>query len=59
MPAQLDAFSTLLDQVGSSLGLFQKMRDELPDREWEAMCDHPLIGPLLDSLSDLEYTLGD
>jgi hypothetical protein len=46
----------LITEVENSLETFKTLRDSLPDDEWERMCDHELLGPLLDSLSDLEYT---
>ncbi len=47
----------LITEVENSLETFKALRSCLPDDEWERMCDHELLGPLLDSLSDLEYTV--
>jgi hypothetical protein len=57
MASLTELISTLIEQVDTTLDVFQQLRDRLPDEEWERMCDHELLGPLLDSLSDLEYTV--
>lgn len=49
--------SNLIEEVETTLSLYKQLRDSLPNDEWERMCDHELLGPLLDSLSDLEYTV--
>jgi hypothetical protein len=57
MASLTELISTLIEQVDTTLDVFQQLRDRLPNDEWERMCDHELLGPLLDSLSDLEYTV--
>ena len=54
----LTTLSNLAENIETTMSLFSDMRDKMADEEWERLCDHPLIGPVLDSLSDLEYTLG-
>jgi predicted deacetylase len=56
--SNLNTFSNLLEEVGTTLSLFIAMRDQMSDDEWNTLNDHPLLSPLLDSLSDLEYTVG-
>lgn len=56
--SNLNTFSNLLEEVGITLSLFIAMRDQMSDDEWNTLNDHPLLSPLLDSLSDLEYTVG-
>ena len=57
MSSLTSLISKLITEVENSLETFKSLRDCLPDDEWERMCDHELLGPLLDSLSDLEYTV--
>ncbi len=57
MSSLTELISTLIEQVDTTLDVFQQLRDRLPNDEWDRMCDHKLLGPLLDSLSDLEYTV--
>lgn len=47
----------LITEVEDALSTFDSLRERLPNDEWERMCDHELLGPLLDSLSDLEHTV--
>jgi hypothetical protein len=56
--SNLNTFSNLLEEVGTTLSLFIAMRDQMSDDEWDTLNNHPLLSPLLDSLSDLEYTVG-
>jgi hypothetical protein len=57
MSSLIELISTLIEQVDTTLEVFNTLRDRLPDDEWSRMCDHELLGPLLDSLSLLENTV--
>lgn len=57
MASLTELISQLIAEVDTTLATFKDLRDRLPDSEWDRMCDHELLGPLLDSLSDLEYTV--
>lgn len=57
MASLTELISQLIAEVDTTLTTFKDLRDRLPDTEWDRMCDHELLGPLLDSLTDLEYTV--
>ena len=57
--AKLETFSTLLENVETTLNLFVSLREGLSDEDWDALNEKPLLNQLLDSLGDLEYTLAD
>lgn len=60
LTAMLDTITTLFnltENLTTTMQAFQELRDKTDQDEWDQLCDHPLVGPLLDSLSDLEYTL--
>lgn len=56
--SNLNTFTELLENVEATVSLFIAMRDQMSDDEWDTLNNHPLLSPLLDSLSDIEYTVG-
>lgn len=56
--SNLNTFTQLLENVETTVSLFMAMRDQMSDDEWDTLNNHLLLSPLLDSLSDLEYTVG-
>jgi hypothetical protein len=56
--SNLNTFAELLENVEATVSLFIAMRDQMSDDEWDTLNNHPLLSPLLDSLSDIEYTVG-
>jgi hypothetical protein len=56
--SNLNTFAELLENVETTVSLFIAMRDQMSDDEWDTLNNHPLLSPLLDSLSDIEYTVG-
>jgi len=52
-----EMISDLIENVDTTLETFRHLRDSLDLEDWGQMCDHELLGPLLDALSDLEYTV--
>ena len=55
----IETFSTLLDNVETTVSLFITLREQLSDDDWDILNESPLLSQLLDSLSDLEYTISD
>lgn len=56
--SNLNTFAELLENIETTVSLFMAMRDQMSDDEWDKLNNHALLSPLLDSLSDLEYTVG-
>jgi len=55
----IETFSTLLDNVETTVSLYVSLREQLSDDDWDILNESPLLSQLLDSLSDLEYTISD
>jgi hypothetical protein len=55
----LEQISTLLENVETTVNLFVTLREQLSDDDWDLLNESPLLSQLLDSLSDLEYTIAD
>lgn len=55
----LETFGTLLENVETTVSLFITLREQLSDDDWDILNESPLLSSLLDSLSDLEYTISD
>jgi hypothetical protein len=55
----LETFGTLLENVETTVSLFVTLREQLSDDDWDILNESPLLSQLLDSLSDLEYTIAD
>jgi hypothetical protein len=55
----LETFGTLLENVETTVSLFITLREQLSDDDWDILNESPLLSNLLDSLSDLEYTIAD
>lgn len=55
----IETFSTLLDNVETTVSLFVTLREQLSDDDWDILNESPLLSQLLDSLSDLECTISD
>ena len=55
----LETFGTLLENVETTVSLFITLREHLSDDDWDILNESPLLSSLLDSLSDLEYTISD
>lgn len=55
----LETFGTLLENVETTVSLFITLREQLSDDDWDILNESPLLSQLLDSLSDLEYTIAD
>ena len=59
MMSTLETFGTLLENVETTVSLFITLREQLSDDDWDILNESPLLSNLLDSLSDLEYTIAD
>jgi hypothetical protein len=57
--SMLEQISTLLENVETTVNLFVTLREQLSDDDWDLLNESPLLSQLLDSLSDLEYTIAD
>ena len=57
MASLTELISDLIEQVDTTINTYKHLRGSLNFEDWDRMCDHELLGPLLDSLSDLEFTI--
>ena len=57
--SMLEQIGTLLENVETTVNLFVTLREQLSDDDWDLLNESPLLSQLLDSLSDLEYTISD
>jgi hypothetical protein len=50
--------SQMMEEIETLLDLFNTVRENVSEEQWDEWNDHPQLSKLLDAISDIEYTVG-
>ena len=50
--------SQMMEEIETLLDVFNQVRENVSEEQWDEWNDHPELSKLLDAISDIEYTVG-